>query len=53
MWSGLPSCGQLLYEMADFVEQRGGDAVNIRYYSNSKPLLAAHLGCKALGDDVL
>lgn len=53
MWSGLPSWGQLLDEMADFVELRGGDATNIRYFSNSKPLLAADLGCKALGDDGL
>ena len=53
MWSGLPGWGQLLDEMANFVEQKGKDAGNIRYYSNSKPLLAADLGCEALGDNGL
>jgi hypothetical protein len=50
-WSGLPNWGKLLDEMADYVEQRGGDAVNIRHYSKSQPLLAADFGCTALRPD--
>lgn len=51
VWSGLPRWGQLLDEMADYVEQRGGDAANIRYQSKSQPLLAADFGCAALRTD--
>jgi hypothetical protein len=51
VWSGLPGWGQLLDEMADYVEQRGGDAANIRYHSKSQPLLAADLGYSALRSD--
>jgi hypothetical protein len=53
MWSGLPSWGQLLDEMASCVEQRGGDSTSIRYYSKSQPLLAADFGCAALQSDGL
>lgn len=48
IWSGLPGWGQLLDEMADYVEKRGGDAANIRYHSKSQPLLAADFGYDAL-----
>lgn len=51
VWSGLPRWEQLLDEMADYVEQRGGDAANIRYHSKSQPLLAADFGCAALRSD--
>lgn len=50
-WSGLPSWRQLLDEMANYVEQIGRDSYNIRYYSNSQPLLAADFGCAALKPD--
>lgn len=43
VWSDLPSWRQILDEMADYVEQRGGDAANICYYSKTQPLLAADL----------
>ncbi|MHB8077207.1 SIR2 family protein [Desulfosporosinus fructosivorans] len=48
VWSELPNWGQLLDKMAEFVEQKGLDASNIRYYSKSQPLLAADFGCAAL-----
>jgi hypothetical protein len=51
VWSGLPGWGQLLDEMANYVEQRGGDASNIRHYKTSQPLLAADFGCAALQSD--
>lgn len=50
-WSGLPGWGQLLNEMADYVEHSGGDSTNIRNYSNSQPLLAADFGCSALQNE--
>ena len=51
VWSGLPGWGQLLDEMADYVEQKSGDASNIRCHSKNQPLLAADLGYDALQSD--
>lgn len=50
-WSGLPTWGRLMEEMADYIDKKGISSDEIRKYAFTQPLLAADFGCAELTNE--
>ena len=47
-WSGLPTWGRLMEDMAEYIDKKGISSDEIRKYAYTEPLMAADFGCDRL-----
>lgn len=51
VWSGLPTWGRLMEDMAEYIDKKDISSDEIRKYAYTEPLMAADFGCDELSNE--